>query len=120
MLFRQLFDNALRFRKKDQAPRVEVVAARLGPEEKTALGVQGVKEWWQFTVSDNGIGFTQEDAEKIFKPFVQLHGKSAFQGNGIGLALCRRIIDNHEGIIFAKSTQDAGTRIIFILPQTIN
>jgi light-regulated signal transduction histidine kinase (bacteriophytochrome) len=120
MLFLQLFDNALRFRKADQAPKVQVYASKLTKEEKTVLGVNDSTEWYQFTVEDNGIGFQQPDAEKIFKPFVQLHGKSAFQGNGIGLALSKRIIDNLEGTIFAKSTPDAGTRIIFILPQTIN
>jgi signal transduction histidine kinase len=89
-------------------------------EEKNACALPAEKDYFQFTVSDNGIGFKQEDAEKIFGPFVQLHGKSAFSGNGIGLALCKRIINNHRGIIFAKSTEDAGTRIIFTLPQTIN
>lgn len=119
-LFHELFTNSLRFRKKDETPRVEIYASPLSTEEKKAFGLDGGKAYFQLTVSDNGIGFRQEDAEKIFKPFVQLQGKSAFGGNGIGLAICKRIIDNHRGIIFAKSAEEAGARIIFILPQTIN
>jgi signal transduction histidine kinase len=119
-LFHELFSNSLRFRKKDETPRIEIYASPLSPEEKKAFGLEPSKPYFQLTVADNGIGFRQEDAEKVFKPFVQLHGKSAFPGNGIGLAICKRIIDNHRGIIFARSAEDAGARFIFILPQTIN
>lgn len=119
-LFHELFSNSLRFRKQDEAPRIDIYAAPLTQEEGKAFDLPPGTQYFQFTVSDNGTGFRQEDAEKIFKPFVQLHGKSAFSGNGIGLALCKRIIENHRGIIFAKSAEDAGSRIIFILPQTIN
>ena len=119
-LFHELFSNSLRFRKKDETARIEVYASPLSQEEKKAFGLDPANAYFQLTVEDNGIGFAQEDAEKIFKPFVQLHGKSAFSGNGIGLAICKRIIDNHRGIIFAKSAEDAGARFIFILPQTIN
>jgi signal transduction histidine kinase len=119
-LFCELFSNSLRFRKKEETPRIEIYSSPLSMEEKKAFGLAPGKQYFQLTVSDNGIGFRQEDAEKIFKPFVQLHGKSAFSGNGIGLALCKRIIENHRGIIFAKSAEDAGARFIFILPQTIN
>jgi light-regulated signal transduction histidine kinase (bacteriophytochrome) len=106
-LFRELFSNALKFRKKEETPKIEIDAV-------------AVEDSWQFTVADNGIGFRQEDAEKIFKPFVQLQGKSESGGNGIGLAMCKAITDNHRGTIFATSTEYGGTRIIFILPQTIN
>ena len=68
-------------------------------------------------MSDNGIGFDPEDAEKIFQPLVRLHGKAGFPGNGLGLALVKKIADNHKGIVYAEGQPGEGARFILIIPE---
>ncbi|MGZ3930751.1 MAG: sensor histidine kinase [Bacteroidia bacterium] len=70
----------------------------------------------EISVSDNGIGFSQEFAEDIFTIFKRLHGKSEYSGTGIGLALCRKIADNHQGKIMASSKKSEGATFRILLP----
>jgi signal transduction histidine kinase len=119
-LFRNLLENAIRFSKKDNPPDIQVSAQAVTGKEKNSYGLQKDTNYFKITCSDNGIGFRQEYAEKIFRPFVRLHGKSEFPGNGIGLALVRSIVDNHRGIIYAESAENEGARFILLLPQTID
>lgn len=120
-LFKNLFQNALTFGKKDIFPVISVAAAAPEDEEKRRYFPAGNGSLYhKITVTDNGIGFRPEDAEKIFRPFVRLHGKSAYPGSGIGLALCKRIAENHHGVIYADGQEDAGARFILIIPQTRN
>ena len=74
-------------------------------------------EWIKITIKDNGIGFEQSFAEKIFAPFQRLHGRSEYKGTGIGLAVCRRIVERHNGTIYATSTEGAGASFTFLLPK---
>ncbi len=69
------------------------------------------------TVEDNGIGFEQQYAEKIFQLFQRLEGKSEYPGTGIGLSICRKIVSNHKGQIFAESRPGEGTTFSIILPK---
>jgi signal transduction histidine kinase len=85
-------------------------------DKKQYLGFKLDKEYLEVTLSDNGIGFSQQYAEQIFTIFQRLNDKSKYGGYGIGLALCRRIIENHNGIIFAKGTENEGATFVFILP----
>jgi light-regulated signal transduction histidine kinase (bacteriophytochrome) len=71
---------------------------------------------WQIGVADNGIGVPAEFAEKIFVIFQRLHGRDAYPGTGIGLALCKRIVEQHGGQMFLDTTYEGGTRIYFTLP----
>ena len=71
---------------------------------------------WQFGVADNGIGVPAEFAEKIFMIFQRLHGREAYPGTGIGLALCKRIVEQHGGEMYLDTTYSGGTRICFTLP----
>jgi K+-sensing histidine kinase KdpD len=119
-LFRNLLENAIRFSKKDEPARVHISAQVISTKEKKSYGLRSDANYYKIECSDNGIGFRQEYAEKIFRPFVRLHGKSEFPGNGIGLALCRSIVDNHRGMIYAESADNEGARFILLLPQTIN
>ncbi|HEX5655527.1 MAG TPA: ATP-binding protein [Chitinophagaceae bacterium] len=110
ILIRCLLENALRFSRKDQTPVITI-------RPRTGETVEGAK-FTGVEINDNGIGFEAGEAERIFRPFVRLHGKSAFPGNGIGLALCKKIVDNHRGNIYAEINEDQGARFIFTIPQT--
>ena len=104
MLWQNLIGNAIKFRAPDRAPVIRVTAA--------AQPDGG----WQIGVADNGIGVPAEFAEKIFVIFQRLHGRDAYPGTGIGLALCKRIVEQHGGQMYLDTTYAGGTRIYFTLP----
>lgn len=117
-LFGNLLSNALKFTRKDVLPVITIVAKRLSKEEKKHYeGLLQDVAYFEITVNDNGIGFNQEHAEKIFGIFQRLHGKTEYAGTGIGLALCKKIIQNHHGEIWATSTVETGTVFTIILPE---
>lgn len=116
-LFKNILDNAIRFSKKDISPEITISSQTLTDEEKNLLELPQARQYYKIDVSDNGIGFKQEYAQKIFQPFIRLNGKSAFPGSGLGLAICKRIVDNHRGILFAESIENNSTRFTLILPE---
>lgn len=119
-LFQSLLQNAIRFSKKDLPLEINIVTAPVSPVEKQSLGLQDDKDWARIAVMDNGIGFRQEYAEKIFNPFVRLHGKFEYPGSGgMGLAICKKIAENHGGIIYAEGKENAGATFTLILPQSL-
>jgi signal transduction histidine kinase len=101
-LFQNLIGNALKYRRDQESPRVHVSAVRQGPD-------------WLFVVEDNGQGFDQRYAEKIFGVFTRLHGKEV-PGTGVGLAICKKIVERHGGRIWAESSAGQGARFYFTLP----
>jgi light-regulated signal transduction histidine kinase (bacteriophytochrome) len=78
--------------------------------------LDGSKEHYEVLIQDNGIGFRQEAAHKIFGMFQRLHNRKDFPGTGIGLSLCKKVVLNHKGIIWAEGVMGQGARIIFVLP----
>jgi len=116
-LFSNLINNAIKFRKKEGRAQIWINAVQLSPEEVMNRHLDQDQTYYGIRVEDNGIGFEQEYAAKIFKLFHRLHGKSAYPGSGLGLAICQRIVDNHKGIIYAHSTLGAGASFTIILPQ---
>ena len=68
-------------------------------------------------IEDQGIGFDQEFSERIFQIFQRLNGKSEYTGSGVGLAICKKIVDNHHGFIFARGIINAGAKFTVLLPQ---
>lgn len=100
-LFQNIISNALKYRREDDAPRVSI-ASRI------------VEDFCEITVEDNGIGFEENNLEKIFEPFVRLHGRSTPDGSGMGLATCKKIIERHGGEIFARCKPEAGGAIFVI------
>lgn len=116
-LFLNLLSNALKFRKPDTTPKVTIKASTPGQEELEGFLLSDEFQWVKLTVSDNGIGFDQSFADKVFAPFQRLHGRSEYQGTGIGLAVCRRIVERHNGQIQAQSTPGEGTTFTIIMPS---
>jgi two-component system CheB/CheR fusion protein len=115
-LFHNLFSNALKFTDKEK-PVVSISSHALTKEEIAQYpSLPNDKNFCEIVVSDNGIGFKQEYADQIFQIFQRLHGKSEFPGTGIGLALCRKIVESHEGIIYANSKEKEGASFHVILP----
>lgn len=109
-LLQNLIANALKFRKPEEPPVVTVRAERLEQVD----GIPGPA--CRLTVQDNGVGFEQVYAERIFQMFQRLHGRSQYEGNGIGLAICRKIVERHQGLISATSEPSVGTSFIVTLP----
>lgn len=116
-LFKSLIENALKFSKEGDVSEIHIKACRCTDEEKEQFHLPD-DLYYKIEIVDSGIGFRPESAERIFRPFERLHGKSQFGGNGIGLAACKKIVDNHEGIIYAEGNENAGARFTLILPQT--
>ena len=109
-LFQNLIGNGLKFQKPGESPVVQVHAEFLTAE-------QGGGNLWRITVEDNGIGFDEKYRERIFQIFQRLHGRSEYEGTGIGLAICRKIVDRHNGTIAATSAPGAGAKFIITLPH---
>lgn len=118
-LFQNLLQNAFLYRRKDLPLEIKISGTPLSTEEKKLMELQDDKAWFKITVVDNGIGFNQEYAEKIFRPFVRLHGKSEYPGTGMGLAICKKITQNHGGIIYAEGVENKGATFTLILPQSL-
>ena len=105
-LLQNLIGNALKFHKENEAPLVKVYAEPL----------DGRDGWYQIMVEDNGIGFDEKYLERIFQVFQRLHGRDKYEGTGIGLATCRKIVERHRGSITAKSVPAQGATFIVTLP----
>jgi signal transduction histidine kinase len=103
-LLQNLIGNALKYHHPETPPEVNITAKQLS--EKV-----------QILVQDRGIGFAQEDVKRIFQPFQRLVGRSQYEGSGMGLAICRRIVERHGGEIVALSRPGHGTTVIVTLPS---
>lgn len=110
-LFLNLIDNALKFHKQDEPPIVRVYA-----NEQVQDGDQ---DFVQIAVEDNGIGFDISSFDRIVEPFQRLHSKSDYEGSGIGLAICRRILKQYGGELTATSTPGKGSMFFVTLPRTM-
>jgi signal transduction histidine kinase len=104
MLWQNLLGNAVKFRRPDRAPRIRVSAT----EDETG---------WTFAVTDNGIGIEPQYAEKIFLIFQRLHPRGSYDGTGIGLAICKKIVEYHGGTLRLDDGYTDGARFVFTLPR---
>jgi len=117
-LFQNLISNGLKFHKSQEEPVVELSGRTLkGTQVWDQFGKLGAAaEYAVISVKDNGIGFDEKYKEKIFNIFQRLHGRTEYEGTGIGLSICRKIVANHKGLILAKSEENVGSEFIVILP----
>jgi light-regulated signal transduction histidine kinase (bacteriophytochrome) len=119
-LFKRLLHNSFKFYKKNADLEIKIDSKQVNREERKAFGLPGNRNYFKIEITDNGIGFDEKYSERIFQPFQRLHGKSDYEGDGFGLAICKKIVEKHNGIIFASSTKEPGTRFTFILPEAHN
>lgn len=117
-LFTNLLGNAIKFRQAGQPPEIRISCEVCSDVDKQFHNLNKEKTYYKIIVKDNGIGFEQEYATRIFQIFQRLHGKSEYPGSGIGLAICKKIVDNHQGRIFADSQVGQGARFTIILPES--
>ncbi|NME67557.1 ATP-binding protein [Flammeovirga aprica] len=105
-LFQNLISNAIKFQKPDSNPKIEISC-----EEKGGF--------WQFCVADNGIGIHESNLESVFQMFTKIHRSEEYEGSGIGLAFCKKIIDMHGGEIWIKSKENEGSEIYFTIAKDL-
>ncbi|WP_264011029.1 sensor histidine kinase [[Mycobacterium] manitobense] len=110
MLWQNLIGNAVKFRHEDRAPRI-VINCEAGAGDHDGQ--------WLITVTDNGIGIGPEFVDKVFVIFQRLHGRDTYTGTGIGLALCKKIVEHHGGAIWIDTDYSDGTRFRFTLPAAL-
>ncbi len=103
-LLQNLVSNALKYHREDAAPEVRVTARREGT-------------FWRFAVADNGLGIEPQYFDRIFGMFQRLHGRGQYEGTGIGLAVCRRIVQRHGGRLWVESEPGRGSTFLFTLPS---
>ncbi len=115
-LFQNLLSNALKFSRPDVPPRIRMEVEAVSASVRSQHSLEAGRRYVALVFQDNGIGFESEFAERIFVLFQRLHGRSEYEGTGIGLAICRKIVDHHQGRIFAESQPDQGARFTIILP----
>jgi len=111
LLFQNLIGNALKYHKPEVPPQIHIFARRsISPSSP------GKSQTVDIMVKDNGIGIEEQYLEKIFQPFQRLHGRGKYEGSGMGLAICKKIVERHGWTIKAKSKPDEGTTFIITLP----
>ena len=117
-LFQNLISNALKYQKKNTPPHVLITCKIV--ERKTIHTSTNIKKnkerFYKIVIKDNGIGFDQEYTDRIFKLFQRLHAKHEYEGTGIGLALVKKVIENHNGFITVESKPDEGSSFNIFLP----
>lgn len=102
-LFLNIIDNSLKF--------------NLEEEKKVFIDAENTNEGILFSITDNGIGIDKQYHDKVFRIFQKLHGQTDYPGSGIGLAICKRVVDNHNGRIWIESGEGKGTKFCFVLPN---
>jgi len=109
-LFQNLIGNSLKFHPKNEKPAIRIYSNN-GSSEKSGQSIKTIY------VEDNGIGFDETHGKRIFQPFERLHGRNEYKGTGMGLAICKRIVERHGGKIRAQSQPNKGATFIVTLPS---
>lgn len=116
-LFFNLIGNAIKFSRQDVTPEINISGRTLSAAEVSLHPQLNTSwNWYEIVVSDNGIGFEQRYAEKIFTIFQRLHTRDMYAGTGIGLALCEKVVSNHHGMIYAKGAVNEGASFYILIP----
>jgi len=115
-LFQNILNNALKFAKAGQPPVVRITCQHTTGAQLPNFALSPQKPYCVIEFADDGIGFEQENADRIFNIFQRLHGRSEYSGSGIGLAICKKIVNNHGGAISATGVPQEGATFTVVLP----
>ena len=115
-LFSNLLSNSIKYAKENMRPHIKIDYQEIIAKNESILKEKTNKKYYKINFTDNGIGFEQQHAERIFLLFNRLHGKTEYYGTGVGLAICKKIIENHNGYIFAFSEPNVGTTFSIYIP----
>jgi PAS domain S-box-containing protein len=116
-LFQNLMSNSLKFSREGVPPVLSITHSIPTAAEIESFNLPKSTAYLRLTFRDNGIGFENESAGKIFQIFQRLHGRSEYEGTGIGLAICKKIVEHHGGVIFATGVPNEGATFTILLPQ---
>lgn len=111
-LFSNIILNAIKYRRRDVNSLIKITAELVELQNQSSVN----NKYWKISIADNGIGFEQQYADKIFELFQRLHGRTEYEGTGIGLAICKKIVQNHYGFIEAIGKPDVGATFTIYLP----
>jgi signal transduction histidine kinase len=114
-LLQNLISNSRKYYRVGVSPVVRIFSQKLDVPDSTDSGAL-TPQLCQILVEDNGIGFDEKYLDRIFNVFQRLHKKGEYEGTGVGLAICRKIVDRHSGTITARSTPGQGTTFVVTLP----
>ncbi len=114
-VFQNIISNALKFSRPGKPPQIKI-QSELVDEKSFTSPPTAAGKYFRLTISDNGIGFEEQYLDKIFTLFQRLHGKDEYSGTGIGLAIVKKIVDKHNGILTARSGEGEGASFIMVLP----
>jgi PAS domain S-box-containing protein len=119
-LFTNLILNSIKYRRQGIPPLIQISAQRIQPGEvKQPATLSNETGYWKISFTDNGIGFEQQYADKIFELFQRLHSRVEYEGTGIGLAICKKVAQNHKGFIHATGRPGLGTSFDIYLPTDL-
>ncbi len=117
-LFTNLINNSIKYLMSDRPPIIDIQSTVVLGKDIANIKADATKKYYKITVADNGMGFEQKYAERIFTLFQRLHDKQAFSGTGIGLTICKRIAENHNGFITATGVPDKGATFAIYFPTS--
>lgn len=118
-MFINLLGNSVKYSKANVPPEIQIDYRKISLQQIGQLVLPAKKDFHKFTFSDNGIGFSEEYSQRIFELFSRLHNKDEIAGTGIGLAICKKIVENHKGYILAKGKPSEGAVFEIYLPEDI-
>jgi PAS domain S-box-containing protein len=118
-LFVNLISNSLKYSKPNVPPKINIKRSTVTSKDRIRFSLTKEVQYFKIIFEDNGIGFEQQYAETIFILFQRLHDKSQYTGTGIGLAICKKIVDNHKGFIYAEGIPGQGSKFSILLPKLI-
>lgn len=116
-LFQNLLSNSLKFTRPGVQPQITIKYSMVNAHDVVHYQLSQAPRYHKIEIADNGIGFENEFAGKIFAIFQRLHGRSEYEGSGIGLAICKKIVEHHGGIIYSNGDPDKGAVFTMILPE---
>jgi PAS domain S-box-containing protein len=119
-LFQNIISNAIKYKKQSEIPEIIITSELVDGETLNIPDIDKKLKYHKIDISDNGIGFEQQYGDRIFEIFQRLHNRDEYSGTGVGLAICKKIVQNHDGHIYASSTPGVGSVFSVCLPQSLN